>query len=112
QTLKNLIEQSPSAKPAVSRTAKFYKGAGFDGEDEVVSPYGLTLKEVVSILADDLATFDAFALHSNFNMKGTGSGMNPMRIAELRFKEFDELNFASKIGYHSDFARNSNVQKT
>ena len=30
QTLKNLIQQSPSAKMATSRTSKFYKGAGFE----------------------------------------------------------------------------------
>lgn len=112
QTLKNLIEQSPNAKPAVSRTAKFYRGAGFDGEDEIVSPYGLTLKKVVSILADDYATYEAFSMQVNYNLRGQVVGINPMRIAELRFNEFDELNFASKVGYHSDFARNSEVQKT
>ena len=112
QTLKNLIEQSPSAKPAVSRTAKFYKGSGFIGEDTVVSPYGLTLKQVVSIIADDYATFEAFAIHCNFNIKGQPVSITPMRIAELRFNEFDELNYASKIGYHENFGRNSEVQKT
>lgn len=112
QTLKNLIEQSPSAKPAVSRTAKFYKGSGFVGEDTVVSPYGLTLKQVVSILADDYATFEAFAIHCNYNVKGQPVSITPLRIAELRFNEFDELNYASKIGYHENFGRNSDVQKT
>ena len=112
QTLTNLIAQSPSAKPAVSRTAKFYKGAGFAGENEVVSPYGLTLKKVVSILADDYAVFEAFAIQCNYNVDGKVVSLNPMRIAELRFNQFDELNFASKIGYHEDFGRNAVVQKT
>lgn len=112
QTLKNLIEQSPNAKPAVERTAKFYRGAGFVGEDEIVSPYGLTLKNVVAILADDLATFKAFAIHCNYNLKGQVTSIMPLRIAELRFNEFDELNFASKVGYHPNFANNSNVRKT
>lgn len=112
QTLKNLVEQSPTATPAVERTAKFIKGAGFEGEDEVVSPYGLTLKQVVSIVADDYSLFRAFAIHCNFNMDGDVVSMNPMRIAELRFNEFDELNFASKIGYHPNFGRNSEVKKT
>lgn len=111
QTLKNLIEQSPTAKPAVERTAKFYKGAGFEGEDEIVSNYGLTLKKVVDIMADDLATFGAYALQLNYNIKGQVIGINPMRVAELRFNEFDELNFASKLGYHPDFAGISTVKK-
>lgn len=112
QTLKNLIEQSPNAKPAVQRTATFLKGAGFDGEGEIVNPYGLTLKKVVSILAEDYALYRAFAIQVNYNLNGKVAGINPMRIAELRFNEFDELNYASKIGYHPDFARNSQVQKT
>lgn len=112
QTLKNLIAQSPSAKPAVSRTTRFYKGAGFEGENEIVSPYGLTLKQVVAIMADDYATFEAFAVQCNYNIDGQVVSMNPMRIAELRFNQFDELNFASKIGYHEDFGRNAVVQKT
>ena len=112
QTLKNLIEQSPSGKPAVSRTAKFLKGGKFEGEDQIVSPYGLTLKTVVSILAEDYAMFEAFAIQSNWNYKAQVTGMNPMRITDLRFNEFDELNFASKIGYHANFGRNSEVQKT
>ncbi len=112
QTLKNLIEQSPVAKPAVARTAKFLKGGKFEGEDTIVSPYGLTLKTVVSIMAEDYAMFEAFALHSNWNAKGKVGGINPMRITDLRFNKFDELNFASKVGYFPNFGRNSEVRKT
>jgi hypothetical protein len=112
QTLKNLIEQSPNAKVAVGRTAKFYKGAGFDGEDEIINSQGLTLKKLVGILADDYAVFEAFAVQCNFNIKGQGVSLNPMRIATLRFNEFDELNYGSKIGHHIDFGRNAEVKKT
>ena len=112
QTLINVIQQSPSAKMATSRTAKFYKGSGFDGESEVINAYGLTLKKLVGILADDYANWEAFAIQCNYNIKGQVTSMNPIRISQLRFNEFDELNYASKIGYHPDFGRNSEVRKT
>lgn len=112
QTLKNVIEQSPSAKMATTRTSRFYKGAGFDGENEIINAYGLTLKKLVGILADDYADFEAFAIQCNYNIKGQVTSLNPIRIATLRFNEFDELNYASKIGYHPDFGRNSEVRKT
>ena len=112
QTLINVIAQSPSAKVAVQRTSKFYKGAGFDGENEIVNAYGLTLKRLVGIMADDYATFEAFALQCNYNLKGEVTSINPIRIAQLRFNEFDELNYASKVGYHPDFGRNSEVRRT
>jgi hypothetical protein len=112
QTLKNLIEQSPCAKPAVARTAKFYKGQAFVGEDEVISHQGLTLKNLVSILSDDYAYFEAFAIHCNFNIKGVVSSITPLRVSDLRFNEFDELNNSSKIGYHPNFGLNAVVRKT
>lgn len=112
KTLENLIKQSPSAYPAVKRTAKFYKGAGFEGEGEIINQNGLTLKKVVSILADDYAIYGAFALQCNFNIKGEVTSINPMRVADLRFSEFDELNYANKIGYHYNFGKNSEIQKT
>lgn len=112
QTLKNLIDKSPSSKPAVSRTAKFYKGGSFIGEDTIINSSGQTLKDVVAICADELATFNAYALHGNFNIKGAVSSITNLRIAELRFNQFDELNTASKIGYHPDFGYNALVKKT
>jgi len=112
QTLKNVIAQSPSAKPAVDRTAKFYRGDGFKGDDEVVNPYGLTLSDVVDIMADDLATFESFAIHCNYNLDGQVVSMNPLRITDLRFNEFDEFNFSSKLGYHPDYGHNSVVKKS
>ena len=111
KTLENLIKQSPNAYPAVKRTAKFYKGAGFEGEDTIVNPNGLTLKKVVSIMADDYAIFKAFAIQCNFNLKGYVSSINPIRISDLRFSEFDELNYANRIGYHYNFGNNSEIKK-
>mgnify|MGYP003638268351 CR=1 FL=1 len=112
KTLENLIKQSPSAYPAVKRTAKFYKGAGFTGEDEIVNQNGLTLKKVVAILADDYSLYGAFALQCNFNIKEQVTSINPLRIADLRFSVFDELNFASEIGYYYNFGGNSEIKKT
>ena len=112
KTLENLIKQSPSAYPAVKRTAKFYKGAGFEGEDEVINQNGLTLKKVVSILADDYALYGAFAIQCNFNIKQEVTSINPMRVADLRFSEFDELNYANKVGYYFNYGRNSEIKKT
>lgn len=111
QTLINLIAQSPCAKSAVTRTKKFYAGQGFEGEDTIVNNQGLTLKKVVSILAEDYAIFEAFAIHCNFDLTGKVTTIVPIRIAELRFNEFDELNYASKVGYHQNFGLNSEVKK-
>ena len=111
QSLVNLIEQSPIAKPTVKRTSKFYQGAGFEGENEIISNRGLTLKNIVSIMADDYSMWEAFAVQCNYNLEGKVTSINPIRIADLRFNKFDELNYASKVGYHYNYGRNSLIKK-
>lgn len=112
QTFKNLCEQSPIAKPAIKRTAKFYVGAGFEGEDEIVSSYGLTLKDVVKVIADDYALLEGFAILCDYNLEGRVTGITPYRITDLRFNELDDLDLANKIGYFSNFGLNDEVRKT
>lgn len=111
KTLENLVKQSPNAYPAVKRTALFYKGGGFEGDDEIINSNGLTLKDLVSVCSDDQSLFGAFAIHCNYNLKGEVSGITPMRISDLRLSEFDELNYAHKVGYHYNFGHNSEIKK-
>lgn len=111
QTLENLIKQSPSAYPAVNRTAKFLRGSGFKGEDEIINSSGMTLGQLHRIIAQDQATFRAHTIHCNYNLMGEVTSMTPMRISDLRFAKFDELNSANKIGYYFDFGQNSEVKK-
>lgn len=111
QTLKNLVEQSPNAKPAVERTATFLKGGTFEGENTVVGLNGETLKDIVAGIADDYALFRALSIHANYNIKGKVSTMQVMEIPTQRFNTFDTINYANKIGYHPNFALNSEVVK-
>jgi len=112
QTLENLTKQSPSAYPAINRTARFLRGAGFEGENTIINSSGMTLGQLHRILAQDYATFKAYGIQCNYNMVGEVTSMNPMRIADLRFARFDELNTSNKVGYHYNFGLNSEIEKT
>ena len=111
QTLINLIDKSPNGKPVVDRTAKFLAGGQFEGYDMIINPQGTTLGKLVSLMAQSYATFEAFSLQTNYNIKGEVAGINPMKIQTLRFNRFDELDYASKLGFHRDFGRNDIVKK-
>lgn len=111
QTLINLIDKSPNGKPVVDRTAKFLAGGQFDGYDMVINPQGTTLGKLVSLMAQSYATFEAFSMQTNYNIKGEVAGINPMKIETLRFNRFDELDYASMLGFHRDFGRNDVVKK-
>ena len=91
QSFKNVIDQSATAKPAVSRTAKFFKGGPFVGEDIIINTYGLTLRDIVDKCADDLALFDGFAINTNWNYYGQVTGIIPLRVEQLRFNIFKLL---------------------
>ena len=112
QTLVNFIGKSANAYPTVTRTAQFLKGQGFEGDDVVIGPNGMTGKDVLNIICDDYSIFKALALQCNYNLIGEVTMITPMRIPVLRFNEFDELNYASKIGYHPNFGLNSVEKKT
>lgn len=112
KTLENLIKKSPNAYPAVKRTAKFLRGGSFDGEDEIINSSGLTLGGLADILSLDYAIYEAFSIHANYNLKYKVSSINTIRVSDLRFKEYDELNFSGKIGYHYNWGKNSEVVKT
>lgn len=111
QSLINFIRQSPNAYPAVERTAAFLQGGTFEYDQEIVNPQGLTLRTVIENLAKDYAIFKAFAIHVNYNLRGEVISLTPMRIQDLRFKEFDELNYSSQIGYYYNFGDNSEIDK-
>ena len=99
QTIKNIISQSPSASSAVSRTARFFKGGEFEGEDTVINPYGLTLRDLVDHMANDLAEIDGYSIQLDYNLKSVVTGVNPIDIEKCRFNSFDELGFSSKISF-------------
>jgi hypothetical protein len=112
QTLKNVIDQSPSAKPSVERTIRFLRGRSFDGENTVVNPIGTTLSDVVDFCAREYAYFGGFSLQTNWNIAGGVSSIYPLSLTDLRFQSLDELNYSVKIGYHPNFGLNSKIRKT
>lgn len=112
QTLKNLIYQSPNAKPAVDRATKFYRGGSFEGEDIVVHPAGITLGDVVSALAKEFAMFGGFSMQLNYNMKWKVSSMLPTSLTDWRFRSLDQLLSANKLGFHPNYGHNNNIKRT
>lgn len=112
QTLKNVIDQSPSAKPSADRTARFFKGSSFEGEDTIINAMGSSIRDIVDFCAKELALYGGFALHTNYNVKGNVTGITPLSMTDLRLKELDELNFAVKVGYHPNFGQNSKIRRT
>jgi hypothetical protein len=110
QTIKNIVAQSPNAASAVLRTSKFYRGGAFKGEDIIINPAGLTLGDLASKMADDLALIEGYSIQCDYNMKGLINGINPIDVETCRFNTFDEYGFSSKIAYHRDFGDNSPVE--
>lgn len=111
QTLKNLVAQSPNAKPAVKRTSKFFRGQGFTEDDMIVNHMGMTLKELIAFCSDELALYEGFAIHCNYNKRYEVSEMIPIPLATLRFSTADETWYSNLIGFHSNFGRNAIVEK-
>lgn len=107
QTLLNLISQSANASSAVRIATRFLKGGEFENSDYIIHPSGITIKDLVDSAASSYAVFEGFSYHVNFNLNYKISNIFPMKMACLRFNEYDELGTYNKIGYHPNFGRNS-----
>ena len=112
QTYLNLLGQSPIGSSAQSKIADFIGGQGITkGGDLVINTLGTTLNELVEQLANSLSIWEALALQTAYNVNYDVSSISPMNIAELRLATFDNLNSASQIGYHHDYANNSEIKR-
>lgn len=85
-----LKDSSPTAKTCVETYAKFIKGGGFRDLDfykAVVNLDRQTMDKILTLIANDYATFRGFALHVNITPGG--------KVAEIYHVPFEQVRKAS-----------------
>lgn len=112
QTLKNLCQQSPSAKAAIKRTSTFFKGGKFEGDDQIIHRTGITLRDLVDSCSIEYAMFGGFSFNVGYNLKFETSSIMPLSVTDIRLKTLDSVYHSAKLGYHPNFGYNNNVKRT
>jgi hypothetical protein len=71
QLMEELYKRSPLTKAAIQVLSEFYAGEGWaQNGNEICNRYGQSFNEILRNIGDDLALFQGFALHMNYNGLG------------------------------------------
>jgi hypothetical protein len=82
QLMNELYKGSPLTKACIRVMADFINGEGFEkGGDKIVNQHGETWDDILHYVSYDLATFNGFALHFNYNALG--------QIIEIKYVPFE-----------------------
>lgn len=106
QEVANIVRASSTGAACVDRYARFIEGDGLADEalaDMVVNTSGATCNDVLAAVADDLAMYNGFALHVNYNVLGEVVAVQHIPFERCRLEEGDDSGYVGKIAVHADW---------
>lgn len=113
ENLRNIINSSATGAECVDRYADFLEGEGFNDiafSEVVVNHHRETTDELHSKICNDIATYNGFALHLNYNIYGEVTEISHVPFECCRLCEADEWGYINKIAIHQDWTGTKQVQ--
>lgn len=104
-----ILSSSDSGVVCHDRYAKFIAGNGFENEIFAAmqaNPFGDTTDDILQLLASDLASYNGFAIHINYDVMGQIISIQHIPFEHCRLGEMDELGGVSKIAVFPDWEGN------
>lgn len=106
QILRDIVNSSPSGRTCIERRATYIEGDGLTSialSKAVCDLQGTTIDEVHHLCADDMAYYDGFALHVNYNILGQIVSMSHVPFENCRLEEEDDNGIVSHVVVHPDW---------
>lgn len=106
QILNNIISASSTGSECVERYADFIEGNGFRDvsfSEYTVNRRGDTADDIHALVCKDVAKYDGFALHVNYNIFGDIVEVQHIPFENCRLQEEDENGYVGKIAIHPDW---------
>lgn len=106
QILNNIISASSTGSECVERYADFIEGNGFRDvsfSEYTVNRRGDTADDIHALVCKDVAKYDGFALHVNYNIFGDIVEIQHIPFENCRLQEEDENGYVGKIAIHPDW---------
>ena len=107
QQARAILESSSTGAQCCDRYARFIEGEGLNNAevyDLVVNRAGDTFDDILTAVAQDLATFGGFALHVNYDLNLRISEVNAVPFENCRLQEDDDLGYIANIVTHPDWS--------
>lgn len=106
QTVRDIIESSPTGRTCVERRSTYIEGNGLFSQalsDTVCDARGATVDDVHHLCAEDIAYYDGFALHVNYNILGQIVSVAHVPFENCRLEEEDDDGIISHVVVHPDW---------
>lgn len=106
QVLNNIIAASSTGSGCVERLANFIEGNGLrnlDLSELVINRKGDTMDDLHTLICSDVAKFNGFAIHVNYNIFGQIVELQYVPFDNCRLVEEDDNGYVSHIVLHPDW---------
>lgn len=106
QTVRDIIESSPTGRTCVERRSTYIEGNGLFSQalsDAACDARGTTVDDVHHLCAEDIAYYDGFALHVNYNILGQIVSVAHVPFENCRLEEEDDDGVISHVVVHPDW---------
>lgn len=107
QTFRDIVEASPNGIACTERLASFIEGNGFatiGAEAVKVNKNGDTIDDILSSVASDVAYYNGFALHVNYNVEGQIVEVQHVPFENVRLCEPDDKGYVAQVALHPDWS--------
>lgn len=109
QRMNDLILNSPTGGTCLERYQTFIEGNGLRNTDfskYVCNRKGETIDDIFSLIAQDIAKFNGFALHVNYNLACEVCELQHIPFENCRLEEEDDAGNVTYINVHPDWEGN------
>jgi hypothetical protein len=106
QNVRNIVLNSKTGNGCLERYADYIEGRGIASEQLagfVINLDGETLADLHSLVSDDDAMSDGFAIHVNYDIDGCIVSLHHIPFENVRLVEPDEEGIIRKVALHPDW---------
>lgn len=107
QNVLNIVSASATGSGCLERYKDFMEGDGIRSDALAslrVNKQGETLADIHKLASDDLATFEGFALHVNYNERGRIVSLHVVPFENVRLCEPDAEGVVRRVAVHPDWS--------
>ena len=106
QNVRDIVCASPCGSGCLDRYIKYLKGDGLASSyfsHLVINQEGETLGDLVPLLARDMAMYQGFALHANYNVFGRITSLHAVPFENVRLGEYTDDGIVDVVALHPDW---------
>ena len=107
QNVRNIVLSSKTGSGCLERYVDYIEGRGIMSEalsGVRINLDGQTLADLHSQVAGDLAMFNGFAIHANYDIEGQIVSLHHVPFENVRTAEPDDEGFIRKVALHPDWS--------